>query len=177
MIRTVWRYPLDGRPGVEIKLDPPPSGTAFSVSPDGNWIAYTYTSEADGLVGWLPEAVTWDPEKPVGVYLGSLQDGTSQLVYTPDQSGSINPLDVPIHFYGWNSDSTHYLLDDYHANLYLGSKNGEFVFRGETRGIGLYGWIDNTRYLFQIGAMGEIGGPGRIQVIKSVADTFVFLEK
>jgi len=55
---TVWRYALDGSPGIQVPLVPIPKDLV-SVSPDGNWVAYRDDQGA--------------------LYLGDLRDGSAQL--------------------------------------------------------------------------------------------------
>ena len=40
IVRTVWRYKMDGSAGIEIPLTPPPLYDEYAVSPDGNWIVF-----------------------------------------------------------------------------------------------------------------------------------------
>jgi hypothetical protein len=165
MIRTLWRYPLDGGPGVEIKLDPPPSETAFSVSPDGKWIAYSYALEADSLGGWLPEAVTWDTEKPVGVYLGNLQDGGSNLIFSPPPAANSGRVDIPS-FYGWHPNSQTFTCDNWSGTYFMNIQGGI----DHARVFEISAWIDNTRYLTGF-MLREIGSQDTVQVIEWLPGT------
>ena len=160
IIRMVWRFPLDGSSqGIEIKLNPPPSDSAFSISPDGNWIAYTYTMRIAAMANWLPELVTWDSEKPVGIYLGNLRDGTSKLICTPSVS-QISDLDLPTYYYDWSPDSTHFIVEDYNMRPYIGDLQGEIASFPR----GFVAWIDTNRYLLDGGILGEIGKQSFIRV-------------
>ena len=38
--RQIWRYPINGGHGIEIKLNPPVVYDAYAVSPNGSWIVY-----------------------------------------------------------------------------------------------------------------------------------------
>lgn len=163
VVREAWRYPLDGRPVVEIKLSPPPVGDAFSISPDGNWIAYSFPLDAVNLMDWIPELVSWDPETPIGVYLGNLHDGTSQLLYTPPVNES-GYRDVPLYYNDWSPDSVHFILEDDDYRMLIGNIHGKITPLG--RGTGILGWIDDSHYLFAGGTVvGEVGTLERTNVM------------
>jgi dipeptidyl aminopeptidase/acylaminoacyl peptidase len=157
VLRTVWRYALDGRPGVEIRLNPPPVGEALSISPDGSWIAYSYEL-GYGAINWNP-----GPGIVVGMYLGNLQDGTSQLLFTP-QPESTGYRDVPDSYYGWSSDSVHFIAHDGRDRLFLGSIHREIASLGDGT---ILGWIDNKYYLFyEGGVVGEVGKQERVNAVE-----------
>lgn len=148
--RSVWRYSLNSGEGVETRLNPPPMNDALSVSPDGNWIAYSYE------LGRTAE---------VGVYLGNLRDGTSQLIYTAPVSEA-GYQDVPLFYDDWSPDSVHFIFRDMDYQMFLGNIHGETVPLG--RGAGLEGWIDNTHYLFEGGeVIGEVGTQEKVNVMGS----------
>ena len=170
LLRTIWRYSLDESSGVEIRLDPPPVGyQGFRISPDGNWIIYSYQ------LGY-PASVSWDPGKPVGTYLGNLHDGTSKLLYTPETGIG----GVPYFVFDWLPDSTRFILEDNGMQLYIGNFQGELslLYRG-----GYFNWIDNQRYFFGGDSLGEIGKEEKYKVMEYPAGfelfksqiTFVFL--
>ena len=170
LLRTIWRYSLDENSGVETRLDPPPVGYQWlGISPDGNWIAYSYE------LGY-PASVNWDPGKPVGIYLGNLQDGTSKLLYPPETGAGVAPYLV--HY--WLSDSTRFILGDYGMGLYIGNIQGEIIplYKG-----GYFSWIDNRRYFFGGDSLGELGKGEKYKVMEYPASfelfksqiTFVFL--
>ncbi len=148
LVRTVWKYPLDGRPGKEIRLMPAsPMGEALSVSPDGNWIAYSLFDTGD----------------QDDVYLGNLRNGTSQLIYKPELSevtGSLEP--APTSYDGWSLDSTHFVFGNSYKT-FLGNIYGETTLVG--RG-SICGWIDRNRYLDGCGVLGEVGKQERVRVIE-----------
>lgn len=168
VLRQVWRYSLDGSSGRKIPLDPSPIDDAFSISPDGNWIAYTYhPSELD-------------PNAKAGVYLGNLRDGTSRLIFTPplnERTGFPDPLPL---YYEWSPDSVSFSC--YYEEVYMGN------LRGEITSLGLLGpreslvWINKNRYLLEGGSvLVEIGKPERFRVVElplgvNQPSTFVFLE-
>jgi Tol biopolymer transport system component len=151
MARSIWRYSLDTHPGVETRLVPPPLNEMLSVSPDGNWIVYNYD------LGAL------DPNSARGVYLGNLREGTSQLLFTPQPESVNTHPELPTSYHGWNMDSTHVIFTGERSRIYIGN-----IYREVTR-LGPYlfaGWIDNRRYLFYWGALGEIGKQGLVRVMK-----------
>jgi Tol biopolymer transport system component len=158
VLRTVWRYSLDGHDGVEIRLNPPPVGESLSISPDGNWIAYSY------LLGYGATG-SWDPGSgiAVGVYLGNLRNGTSQLLYTPKPENS-GHLDVPDSYYGWSPDSERFIVHDGRDQLFMGSIHGELAPLG---GGMLLSWIDNDHYLFYDGSVvGEVDRQERVRSVE-----------
>jgi len=170
LLRTIWRYSLDNNSGVEIRLDPPPVSYWLGMSPDGNWIVYSYE------LGY-PGSVNWDAGKPVGIYLGNLQDGTSKLLYSPEIGASVAPYLV--HY--WLPDSTRFVLGDYGMGLYIGNFQGEIthLYRG-----GYFSWLDNRRYFYGGDSLGEIGKEEKFKVMEYPAGfelfksqiTLVFLE-
>lgn len=162
-VRTIWRYPLDGSPGIEIKLTPAPVYDYYAVSPDGNWIVYSYD------MGNL------DPETTSGVYLGNLHDGTSQLLYAPQPNENTGFADVPLDYEGWNPDSTHFIFSDENFRMFIGNIHKEITPVG--RGTGILGWIDTNRYLMENGALGEIGKQSLFIVVENYIDSFAFLEQ
>jgi Tol biopolymer transport system component len=149
-LRTVWQYSVNGGPGVEIRLDPAPVGDSFSISPDGNWIAYSYYLVDD-------DNETTDE---LGVYLGNLRDGTSQLVYAPEQDRVTGLVYTPASIYGWSPDSAHFLFSGPHVPAYLGSLDGEVALFNQ---VSL--WIDNKRYIYGRGQLGEIGKQESFRVL------------
>jgi len=164
VLRMVWRFPLSGGgQGVEIKLDPTPSYNEFSISPDGNWIIYAYTA---------PEVVIWDSEKPVGIYLGNLHDGTAKLVY----KSRVNEIKLPSFYHSWSPDGMHFAFEDDYYHLYFGNTQGEIT---PARPGDFIGWIDNTHYLFHRYSFGEIDKEQYVNVIEYPLDitlaTHIFL--
>jgi Tol biopolymer transport system component len=145
--RTLWQYPLDGRPGKEIPLMPGPMGDTLSVSPDGNWIAFSLFDTGD----------------QDGVYLGNLRDGTSRRIYPPESSETPE-VRVPssLHFYGWSADSRHFVFEDGYDTI-MGNIQGDTAVVG--RG-GICGWIDTNRYLDGCGVLAEVGKQVRVRVIE-----------
>lgn len=164
MLSTVWRYSLNSGAGIEIKLNPTPVYDAYAVSPDGNWLAYTY--DPDAGVG----------ENEIrGVYLGNLHDGTSQLLYVPPVNERTGYPEIsPIYYDGWSPDSMYYLVHDMDSQIFLVSIRGEFVPLGRWRSVT---WIDNRRYLLNESIVGEVGKQKLFKVTESLLDVFVFLER
>lgn len=170
VLRTVWRYSLDGRPGVRIRLEPPIVGDSYSVSPDGNWIVYSY------YIGDASKE-KWDPALTSGVYLGNLHDGTSQLLTT---TGDLPPGNY------WSPDSVHFIIQNELGQI-MGNVNGKAATL--LRGGALSGWIDDNRYLslyaYGIVAMGEVDQDMVVRVVEFPTGlalnefqsfTFVFLK-
>ena len=151
-VHTVWRYTIYGSSGIEIKLNPPPSDNAFAISPDGNWIVYSYTGGQKALINIRPDLVTWDPDTQLGIYLGNLHDGTSKLIYAvqPDETGHIDLLEE---YAGWRPDSSYFMVVSGN-NLYMGDIHGNFDFFRQGYTIV---WIDNDHYLLPRGLIGEVG--------------------
>jgi len=168
LARTVWRYPLDGRPGVEIRLNITPGGEALSVSPDGNWIAY----------------LLLDIGSQDGVYLGNLRDGTSQLIYQPELNKATGDRDpVAVGVGNWSPDSTYFFFSDLRNQLFIGNIQGEYASLGSGWALG---WIDTDNYLFYDGSVvGEVGKEEKLRVIEYPTGflafesdlSFVFLER
>ncbi len=143
IVRTIWRYSLDGGSGEEIPLYPPPLYDEYAVSPDGNWIVYAFN----------PHALTLDlGDAPFGVYLGNLRDGTSHMLDTNKlQSDSYSS-------FNWSPDSLHFIGRDSEAQgdwrTYIGNIQGKITPLG---GGVVSGWIDNQHYLYSDGIVGEVG--------------------
>jgi hypothetical protein len=161
-VRTVWRYPLDGSSGIEIKINPSPVYDAYAVSPDGNWIAYSYDS---GGV---------DPNTMSGIYLGNLRNGTSQLVYSPQPNQNTGFVDVPNYYDGWSPDSLSFIVHDDIFRLFIGDIHAEIVPIGSGRGIEVSGWIDNNHLLMENGVLYEVSKQELVQVVNYL-ESFVFL--
>jgi hypothetical protein len=147
IVRTVWRYRMDDSAGIKIPLTPPPLYDDYAVSPDGNWIVY----------GYSPYSIPDDMPlvAPVGVYLGNLHDGTSQLI------DDIKLPDATSSSFTWGPDSLHFIFaDDW--NTYIGNLLGQMTPLG--RG-SLPSWIDNNHYLYGGGDVGEVGKVDRVLVL------------
>jgi Tol biopolymer transport system component len=131
--RSVWRYSIDGKTKVQVSLNPPPIDSDYSVSPDGNWILYSYYH----YPGKTDESVT------PGLYLGNLREGSAEL-YSQD-------VVIPT----WSPDSSHFVYD----GLFLGAIDSPPKSIGEGS---FLGWSDANHYLYFTDgmiAMEEIGGP------------------
>lgn len=131
-MRSVWRYAVDGNAKVQVPLTPPPISDDYSISPDGNWILYTYYY----YPGKTDETVT------PGLYLGNLRDTGTQLY----SSETVVP--------SWSPDSIHFA----YGGLFLGSIDGLPQPIGDGR---LIGWGDATHYLYFFNEMiviGEVDG-------------------
>jgi dipeptidyl aminopeptidase/acylaminoacyl peptidase len=163
MVRTVWRYSLDGRPGVQIPINPQPIFYTYGISPDGNWIAYeSLWSESD----------PGSESDPDGVYIGNLRDGTSQLLYKSQWDPAKGSFQPGVTLIWWSPDSTHFIFgDDW---LYLGDIHGEVTRLGNDGEIS--GWIDNKHYLLPDGRVGEIDKQEVIDMMECCPGAFVFLE-
>ncbi len=164
---NVWKYPLDGRPPVKILLDPPPIGNEldFNISPDGNWITYSYYNYPGKT----------DPTITEGVYLGNLQAGSTLFL------GGFDKYDHP-HFV-WSPDSTHFIIICYTLGMFMSDTQGEVT---SLKGHGFLGWVDDRRYLFGDVFIGEIGQEKTVKVAQLPSDfsptnpayfRFVFLGK
>ncbi len=147
----VWivQYPMDGEPAAEIRFSPPLMEGLYGLSPDGKWVIYTF----------FDPALTTNATAPYGVYLGSLRDSTSRLIYEGEDLSL-----VPYLFY-WSPDSLHFIGWSYQDQMYSGSLAGEMsppLLRGP-----FMGWLDATHYLIGWGgAMGEIGAPGLVRTVQ-----------
>ncbi len=171
VLRHVWRYSLNGSAGMEIRLDPPPWNDAFSISPDGKWIAYSY------------EPSELDPDGKAGVYLGNLRDSASRLIFTPPLSEMTGyPESVPF-YYDWSPGSNFFSC--YDEKVYLGNIHGEitslglFALREEEVPV----WIDGNHYLLEGGSvLVEVGKPERFRVVDMPPgviepSTFIYLKR
>jgi len=148
--RNIWRYPVLAGSGAEIKLTPPVVYNVYAVSPDGNWIAYFYSSDATP-----------------GLYLGDLRAGTSQRLF---------PLQLNMGYIeGWSPDNEHFIFMDDNFRMYVASIHGEISPIDAPRGPELAGWIDNNRYLLETGVLGEIGKQELVRVMEHYSGTFAFL--
>jgi hypothetical protein len=135
--RTVWKYPLDGGPGSRLDFSPPPMGNDldYFISPDGNWILYSryeYGSAGGG-------------DSPQGLFLGSLQDGSSRA-YDPN----------PYFDCTWSPDSLQFMCVDNRRFFYGGVKE-PLTLLGEGD---FLGWADASHFLYKNGFYfyGEIDG-------------------
>jgi hypothetical protein len=164
-LRSVWQYSLEGSTGVEIHLNPHPVGEAFSISPDGKWIAYSY---------YYVDGKTNATDK-FGVYLGNLDTGTSQLLDMPGSN------EVPTQYKGWSPDSAHFIFEGASGQMYAGNIHGDITV---LNGGGFLGWIDGSRYLYGKAAMAEIGKERHVRVAELPASmvfdefqsfTFIFV--
>ena len=123
-----------------------PMGEALSVSPDGNWIAFSLFAGIDSLDG---------------VYLGNLRDGTSQLIYQSELNKVTGVRDpAPLYYYGWSPDSVHFVFGDWDTR-FIGNINGETM---PLTGMGILGWIDNSHY-FGRSIMGDVDSQEEVLVI------------
>jgi hypothetical protein len=157
-LRTIWQFSLDGGSPVEIHFSPPPELINYSsISPDGNWVVYTYNGT---------EMLKFDFPTS-GVYLGNLRDGTTQFTGFLGTGASA---------YYWSPDSEHFTFDS--DGMFLGNTRGEITQIGDG---GFLGWVDDRRYLSGGKAMGEIGKEGKVRVVNLPAGylenfTFVFIK-
>lgn len=134
--RTVWRYPLDGRPPHLVPLDTPVKGL-YEVSPDRNWILYGYIDHTEPVIEF---------------YLGDLRNGFTQ---------NVNLLATEA-FY-WCPDSIHFVLSGA-GEFYLGSVDGSLKLIDQGRFLGWVDASRFLYYPKLDGGsltMGEIGGGGR----------------
>lgn len=151
---TIWQYPLNGSPAVETHFSPPPMSFYFSISPDGNWVVYTFTD---------PAKLTHETATQ-GIYLGNLRNGTSKLVYTPTSD------DLPFYYY-WNPDSAHFIFEDYKDQMFMGNVDGGITPLHRWR---FFEWIDNSHYLYAGVAMGEIDKEAGVKVAELPAGVEYF---
>ncbi|MFZ5910657.1 MAG: TolB family protein [Chloroflexota bacterium] len=160
--RTILEYSANSNSVAEINFSPPPMDDFFSVSMDGNWIAYNFADTA----GKTNETAI------AGIYLGNLHDGNSHWI---DVSG-LGLNDLPRSFY-WSSDSMHFIfMDGSIAKMFLGDIHGAttLIAQGE-----FLGWFDDGSYLYTTKGkifLGEIGKEGSIGVIQlpAVIDSSYF---
>lgn len=157
LLYTIWRHDLDDNSEIEVRLNPPPIDDWFRISPDGNWIVYSYQ------LGY-PASVGWDPGKPIGIYLGNLRDGSSKILYAPP----VNDFNVPSFYHSWSPDSTYFIVEPTNGPAYIGNIHGEMARLGP----GLFaGWIDNNCYLLSQRALellsGEVGKQDLIKVMEN----------
>ena len=141
-LRTIWQFSLDGGSPVEIHFGPPPELINYSsISPDGNWVAYTYSGT---------QSLSFDFATP-GVYLGNLRDGTTQFT---------GFLGTTADTYYWSPDSEHFIFDSIDGR-FLGNIQGKIILG---KGGGFLRWIDDSRYLYGSIVMGEIGKEEKVLV-------------
>jgi hypothetical protein len=116
----------------------------FTISPDGNWIVYSYFY----YKGKTEKAI------PSGIYIGNLHDSSSRFL------GSAQSYGLPDTF-NWSPDSKYFIFDE----MYLGNTQGDVAPLNAT-GIWL-GWIDNHRYLNKKDGvvMGEVGKEANMLVV------------
>jgi len=160
--RDIWRYRVNSGLGTQIKLTPPVTYDKYAVSPDGNWIAYSY------------DMAYLNPQTTNGVYLGNLRDGSSQLLHTPQPNENTALFDVPLYHDGWSPDSVSFIVHDGNFRLFIGNIHGEIVPIGSSRGIEVSGWIDNKHFLRKDGVLYELGKQELFQVMNYL-ESFVFL--
>ena len=146
--RTIWLYPTNGGKAQEIHISPPLMGNMFNISPDGNWVVYTFGDFAQET----QETAT------LGIYLGNLRDGTTKLIGT----GESYDLPLSPNSYDWSPDSTHFIFEDYQDQMFMGNIRGEIFSLGNAR---FARWIDANRYLYEMVTMAEIGKEEKGRVI------------
>jgi hypothetical protein len=161
---TIWRYILDNTQNkTSFDLPGPSASASYKISPDGNWVLYSYINREGG-----------DTSQD-GVYLGDLRTGTTSLI------GKAQLYGLPASYF-WSPDSTHFISSDPQKGLYSADINGKYaLLQSEV----FDGWLDANHYLYRLHGnevMGEVGAddkkfnfiqfPGK----KTVGwDTFVFL--
>jgi hypothetical protein len=130
---TVWRYALDGSPGIQVSLDPLPGDHNMArVSLDGNWIIYN---------NYIQNAF----------YIGNLHTSYTELYESRHY--------VQHYDWSWSPDNEHFVYSMAPGStLYLGSVNHppEFIGKGD-----FLGWMDTNRYLYYAEkniVMGQING-------------------
>ncbi len=147
--RALWQFSMNNGAAHEIHLSPPLMGDMFSISPDGNWVVYTYID---------PLEETKDKEtKPYGIYLANLRNGTTQFL---GDAG----LDSLPSYYSWSSDSAHFIFENANDKMYLGDVHGEIT---PLNSYNFLNWIDSSRYLclYRGLTMGEIGKDEIVRVV------------
>jgi hypothetical protein len=162
IVRSIWRYAVNGGRRTKIKLMPEIVFNYYSISPDGNWIAYSY------------DMAYLNPQTTNGVYLGNLRDGSSQLLHTPQPNENTALVEVPFYHDGWSPDSVSFIVHDGSFRLFIGNIHGEIVPMGSSRGIEVSGWIDNKRFLRKDGVLYEVGKQELFQVMNHL-ESFVYL--
>ena len=121
----------------EIYFDPPPTVDQFDISPDGEWIAYTYYTAAEG------------DEARFGVYLGNLHSGVTRKLDSRDRYQAEDE-------YAWSPDNTHfYFSDSFTGSWFIGDIHGNVEPVGDQ--FRFLGWIDSRHYICGVGCMGEVG--------------------
>lgn len=161
--QTVWQYSMDGSPASKVPLSPPPMDNWLSFSPDGKLVIYTFADYAGKT----------NETKPLGIYIGNLQDGSAQLL-------EVEELSVLPHYFYWSPDSIHFVFkDELRSRLFMGNINGDAT---PINGSKFLGWVDDSRYLYDNLLMGEIGkeevikvGNGLFVDDNSQPFTFIFL--
>ena len=143
---SVWRYMLNGDPGIRLSPDtlPPQDLDAacpvVEVSPDGNWMLYNHAT---------PTLTGYDE----GFYIENLKDGHTQLVKTGISCATYGSS-------SWSPDNKHFL----HGGLGMGDYFIGAVSELSVPISGYFlGWIDANHYLYfdpkvVKGFIGEIDG-------------------
>lgn len=145
LLRSVWKYPINGNLSTEIRLDPAPMADAFAVSPDGKWIAYTSYYYA------YVNNNTNENDK-FGIYLANLNTGDLHRI-----------ADGQPENYDWAQDSIHFIAGGYQQEMYVGDIHGNIA---ASYGIGYDGWLDNSHYLYRNGTMREVGKDTIVSVLQ-----------
>ena len=145
--RVIWKYSLETGEKTEIQLNPAPL-EGFSVSPDGNWIAYNaYYYQGKNDENTVP-----------GIYLGNLRDGSVRLI-----NGESCYLDSNFNAFGknfvmgredfdWSPDSTHFVYQVFQEKWpSIGDINGANSQLPHIRFTNIveFSWLDNRYYSYQ----------------------------
>ena len=151
---VIWKCPLEDGSPVEIQLTPPPLRSYYSISPDRNWIVYSFIH-----YDFLSET---DLSIPEGIYLGNLQDGSAKLI--AELSDSDND-------FGWAPDSLHFSFEQYYSGVYqevFGNLSGELTVRKDIWRF--LDWVDTSHYLFGYVEMGELDTETTLRMTESIGE-------
>jgi hypothetical protein len=161
--RVIWQYSMANGSVVETHFDPPPVSRMFAISPDGNWVAYTYYDTVS------------DDEARFGMYLGNFHNGKTRLIDKERLYGFPDDYAHP-----WSPDSQYFVFAtplDYTQD-HIGDLQGQIFSPGCRK---ILAWVDAKHYLCGRILMGEFGKKNLDWVVQIPNDfpyidefTFVF---
>jgi hypothetical protein len=150
---VLWQCLLNGELPIKVRFTPAPMRADYAISPDGNWIVYTFYHHRF-------ESET-DRKAPEGIYIGNLQNGSTKLA--GEQLQGDNFL--------WAPNNAYFIFRQLNLSGYpypqsFGYTNGEVVLLKDVKKV--IGWIDVTHYLYDDVKMGELNTDITFRVAESI---------
>jgi Tol biopolymer transport system component len=134
--RVIWQYSMTNGAVMKTDFNPPPVTSMFAISPDGNWVVYTYYDA-------IP-----DEDGIFGVYLGNLRTGEVRKLGSREVYGTSGE-------YTWSPNNTHFFFFNDYLKGFIGDNRGNV--EPSCHPSSFIDWIDSRRYLCGRVLMGELG--------------------